>query len=106
MVKAHKMNVLKVVVIKKKILQQIVHVPYETKIYRQLEADLMAERAVVRFWVPADQCGKTESRQRLWLIEHTDGSFNLMLPPNTKDHEGNPVELWEKYKDVPQLFVD
>lgn len=74
--------------------------------YRRLKDDLMAERAVVRFWVPADQCIKTESRLRLWLIEHTDGSLNLIIPPDARDWDGNPSELWEKYKDVPQLFVD
>ena len=104
--KTDQVNVLKVVAIKKKILQQIVHVPYEMKVYTQLRDDLMAERALVRFWVDGELCGKSSISQRLWLIEHSDGSLNLMIPPDKVNYEGKPVELWEKYKNVPQLFVD
>jgi len=98
-------NLLTVTAIKQKHLKQIGIVSYEHKVYQQLADDLLAGRVKVRFWLHGKALDT--SIGKMWLVEGPEpGQLRIMIPPDPKDMEGNPSAVWEKYKDVPQLFAD
>lgn len=97
-------NLIKIAVIKVKHLKQIRPIPYGLAAYKQLTTDLLEDKLTVTHWISGESVGS--SIDRMWLVVGPNNDLSLMIPPDSKDYEGKPVPLWEKFKDVPQLFTD
>lgn len=110
MSKIQAISMITVQTLKRKHLEQIRKISYERSVYKEICDDLIHEKPnrVVVGWVPGKVFGHNEHTATVYWLIHgpKDGEVSFMLAPDKKDYEGNPVPLWEKYKDVPQLFVD
>ncbi len=100
-------NLIQVKTLKAKLAKQIHFVVFTTEEHQQLRANLILGNCSVCGWTTANALDRGSERMRIWLVEGpAPGTLRWFIAPESKDYEGKPVELAEKYKDVPQLFID